>query len=168
MKWIVGILSCFLAGCVSTIDVRSQLESKVRPETGLQQTQFAYIGTLETPNGHVYVATQRLVTTGMLAPRGQAWLHLFDRRYNLLKSFPIFKAVPLWCEGSKIYLFGFGTFPDVTPDPELTALFEDPALSTGNVLDLSSGVDRIILRREKRYGSSGGLNDDPMKGNTSH
>jgi hypothetical protein len=158
------ILACVLAGCVSTVDVRSHLEGQVQPKAGLQQTQFAYIGTVATPGGRVHVATQRLVLTGMLAPRGQAWLHLFDRQHNLLKSLTMRdRATPLWCEGSKIYLFGFGAFPDVTPAPELAALFDDPGLVTGNVLDLSAGVDRIVLRREKQYGSSGGIDDDPVK-----
>ena len=156
------LLPCVLVGCVSAVDVRSQLERQVQPEEGLQQTQFAYIGTAETPDGPVYVATQRLVLTGMLAPRGQAWLHLFDRRHNLLKSLWFRQSTPLWCEGSKIYLFGFGSFPDVPASPELAALFDDDGLVTGNVLDLSDGVDRIVLRREKKYGSSGGIEDDPM------
>lgn len=73
------------------------------------------------------------------------------------------QAEPFWCEGSKIYFFGCGSFPGTHPATELESLFEDPELASGNVLDLSGGVDAILLRREKKYGSSGGIEDDLMK-----
>lgn len=166
------LLLCILAGCSSPADVRSRLESVVQPDDGLQQTQFAYIGTVATPDGPLYVATQRLVITGMPAPRGQAWLHLFDKNYSLVNSYSLSNLTqPLWCEGTKIYLFGFGYHEGILPDEELAGLFRYPdqeaerefGYPTGNVIDFCNGARSPVMRREWRYGSSGGIYHDPMK-----
>jgi hypothetical protein len=173
MKITIAVLlsgSLLFAGCVTTVDVRSQLERQVLPPAGLQQVQFAYLGTVETPDGPLCVATQRLVVTGMPCPRGQSWLHLFSRDCRLVRSYSFdTRAEPLWCEGTRIYLKGFGNIGDIAPDEELKALFRYPeeekenGYPAGNVIDFCHGAQRPVLRRVKRYGSSGGISDDPMK-----
>jgi hypothetical protein len=166
--WLLGIF--IISGCVTTIDVRSQLEQQVLPETGLQQMQFAYIGTVKTPDGPLYVAIQRLVLTGMHSPRGQSWLHLFSQNCRLVNSYSLGElAEPMWCEGSKIYLFGFGYSRGIPPDEDLRRLFRYPEAEkefgypTGNVIDFCRGSRLPVMRREKRYGSSGGIDDEPLR-----
>lgn len=173
---VLVVVACILfsAGCrlgqqssSIPVDVRTILESQVEPGEGLQQTQFAYIGTVDTPDGYLYVTTQRLVLTGMLQPRGQGKMHLFDENYELVDTYWLdyFDHKPLWCEGTKIYLFGNSQWGRaIPPSKRLAALFDTPDeeyTPTGNVVDFSKGAHKPMLRREKRYGSSGGVNHDP-------
>jgi hypothetical protein len=158
-----------LLGCNAANDIRSELEKRVVPGEGLQQTQFAYIGIVESPDGPLYVATQRLVLTGMPAPRGQAWLHVFDADRALVRSYSLANLPdPLWCEGTKIYCAGFGYCAEIPPDDKLIAIFGWPGSETergyptGNVIDFANGATSPVMRREKRYGSSGGVDDDPF------
>jgi len=167
LMWL--LLLCVVVGCGAPADVRSELEQRVVPEEGAEQTQLAYIGVVESPDGPLYVATQRLVLTGMQSPRGQAWLHVFDSNHALVGSYSLESlADPLWCEGTKIYCAGFGYCAEIPPDDELVALFGWPELEkengypTGNVIDFSNGASSPVMRREKRYGSSGGIDDDPF------
>ena len=150
-------------GCVQVVDVRSHLEAQANPGSELQQTQFAYIGIVDTPDGPVYVATQRLVIPGMLAPRGQSRILLFDHKYTLIKNYSGLNATPLWCEGSKVYLFGHGYIPGVPFDSRTVSLFSQDEAPRANVLDLSAGVESAVMRRERMYGSSGGIEDDPFE-----
>jgi hypothetical protein len=125
---------------------------------------------VRTPDGPLHVATQELVITGMLAPRGQGWLHLFDESFELVHSYSLSRlGSPAWCEGTKIYLYGFGYDSSIPPDEALTELFHFPegekeiGYPTGNVIDFCNGALSPVMRRERRYGSSGGIQDDPMK-----
>ena len=154
------------------------MEAAARPRAGVQQTQFAHIGRVVTGEGIFEVAVQRRILTGMLAPRGLALrLFLFDSSGQVAASCDaayFASAQPLWCEGSRIYLFGFGSwnisgsFEAVEADPRLLKrkgrfrLGDSSGDSvTGNVLDFQRGPTNPILTREKRYGSSGGVDDDP-------
>ena len=157
-----------LAGC-GVADVRPDLERAVAPGEGLQQTQFAYIGVVDTRDGPIYVATQRLVLTGMSAPRGQAWLHVFDADRRLVGTYSLTELpAPLWCEGTRIYCAGFGYGGSIPPDDALATLFGYPEAEkergypTGNVIDFAGGAKSPVMRRKRRYGSSGGMDDDPM------
>jgi hypothetical protein len=138
------------------------MNAAVKPGKGLQQTQLAHIGHINTADGRFEVAIQRLVLTGMLAPRGQTRLVLLTPNGTLADQFwyPCFECTPLWCEGGRIYLFGFAYVPGIPIDPEIAAQFRDE-VATGNVIDFSEGLDRAVLRRESRYGSSRGVDAVP-------
>ncbi|HZI31441.1 MAG TPA: hypothetical protein VFF11_03810, partial [Candidatus Binatia bacterium] len=167
-----------LAGCCSAPGSfrsrMSQVAVAALPK-GVQQTQFAYIGDVQTAKGTCHVAVQSLILSDMMAPRGEPTrLLLFSDKARLVAVYQAdfdTSAWPLWCTGSCIYLAGFSSlhFGDsvnhkIPPSPRLARLFagtnETP---TGNVIDFSNGPLNPVLTREKRYGSSGGLNDDPWK-----
>lgn len=65
----------------------------------------------------------------------------------------------MWCEGGKLYLAGFAYVPDIPIDPQTASHFASDEIATGNVIDFSNGISRAVLRRETRYGSSGGIDD---------
>ncbi len=135
------------------------MNSAVRPADGLQQTQLAHIGHVDTVEGRYEVAIQRLVLTGMLAPRGQRHLRLFTEDGRLAVTYWLSGAEPLWCEGGKLYLFGFGHIDGIPVDPQLASRFAGDEVPTGNVVDFSHGIAKAMLQRETRYGSSGGIED---------
>jgi hypothetical protein len=165
MKRLVAILilPMLMFGCVTRGDLWQDLNRAARPASdGVHQTRLAAIGEIQTPEGRFYVAQQSLVLTGMLAPRGMSKLLLFDMRRRLVASYDILSAVPLWCEGPRIYLGGHGLVHKVPVDPRIMALYPDSA-EGGNVMDFSRGIHEPFITREKRYGSSGGIEDDPWK-----
>lgn len=127
-----------------------------------QLTRFAYIGAVDTPDGPVHVVERLAVLTGMLAPRGQPHLDFYDKDYRLLASFWWPWGGPLWCEGSKVYLFGGACEGPFPVDPAIRRLYEKDKCPGGNVIDMSEGFRKAVLRLEKRYGSSGGIEDDPL------
>ena len=129
---------------------------------GQQQTQLAIIGEIQAPEGKHVVATQKIVTKGMLSPRGQSKLLLFNSDRKVVAKFGIIDGVPLWCEGSRIYLFGNGLFRGVPVDPRINKMYPGSA-EGGNVIDFSKGILKPFITREQKYGSSGGIEDDPWK-----
>jgi hypothetical protein len=138
------------------------MNSAAKPGAGLQQTQLAHIGHIDTSEGRFQVAVQRLVLTGMLAPRGQTRLLLFTpdgKRLAEQFAYPCFQSEPLWCEGGKVYLFGFAYVPGIPIDPQIASRFASDEVATGNVIDFSRGVSNAVMRRETRYGSSAGVED---------
>lgn len=178
-----AVLLCALIpaiGCTTPGQFRARMEKAARPDEGIQQTQFACIGEIVTKQGTYYVAVQRRILTGMMAPRGIASrLLIFDRQANIVAAYEPLMATPaepLWCEGSRVYLHGYGsflvagTFRPVRTDPRISANRGNfrfgspyPDSQTGNVLDFNHGPDDPVLTREKRYGSSGGIADDPWE-----
>jgi hypothetical protein len=125
----------------------------------VQLTRFAYIGSVDTPDGPVFVVQRLAVLTGMPAPRGIPRLDFYDRRYDLLASYYWPRGAPLWCEGSCLYLRGTageGPFPAT---PETRSLFAADEMPCGNVVDFSAGFDGAVLKMERRYGSSGGVGE---------
>jgi hypothetical protein len=158
------IVPLLLCGCATRRDLWEDLNRAARPASdGVCQTRLAVIGQIETPEGRFHVAAQSLVLTGMLAPRGMSKLLLFDTRRRLVASYDMISAVPLWCEGPRIYLWGHGLVRNVPVDPCIVAMYPDSA-EGGNVMDFARGVHEPFITREKRYGSSGGIEDDPWKG----
>lgn len=137
-----------------------RMSAAARPGPGLQQTQLAHIGHIDTVEGRYEVCIQHLVITGMLAPHGQTHLMLFGADGRLLQdySYPFSENEPLWCEGGKIYLSGFACL-GIPVDPALAASFPTDELPTGNVIDFSRGIANAVVTRETRYGSSGGIED---------
>jgi hypothetical protein len=127
----------------------------------VQLVRFAYIGALDTPSGPVHVAERLVVITGMLAPHVRRSLDFFDRNYGFLASHWWPSGNPLWCEGSKLYLDGEALEGPIPVDPSVRKLFDDDC-PRGNVIDMSEGFGKAVLRLEKRYGSSGGIEDDPL------
>ncbi len=130
---------------------------------GQQQTQLAIIGEIQAPEGKHVVATQKIVTKGMLSPRGQSNLLLFNSDRKVVAKFGILNGVPLWCEGSRIYLNGTkGLLSGVPVDPRINKMYPGSA-EGGNVIDFSKGILKPFITREQKYGSSGGIEDDPWK-----
>lgn len=173
---VCSVLLC-LTGCANPGRFHQQMRIAARPNDGVQQTQLAHLGQVVTDKGTFQVATQFRVLTDMAAPRGMGTrLLLFDSSANLVASYQsvfAFHAVPLWCEGSRLYMAGFGswnvgdTLQAVEADPRLVVhrgkfRFGDPYSGsiTGNVLDFKRGPTKPLLTRETRYGSSGGTEDD--------
>ena len=102
-------------------------------------TQFAYIGTVTTAQGIVRVAACRSIISGMLSPRGQAWLSFHAEDGTFVGSRPyVWSAPPLWCEGSRIYFFG------------LQGSDEE---GVGNALELADGLETARWVTEQREGS---------------
>jgi len=114
-------------------------------------THFSHVGDLRTAHGkRIYVADQRAVLAGMLAPRGQNRISFFDERLVYLGSIGYVHSRPLWCDRSKLYLFGdLDGFPQ--PGQEYP--------TGGNVIDVSAGFDELRSYHASVYGSSGGIED---------
>jgi hypothetical protein len=144
---IVGV-----AGCASHDDLYDRMNTAAKPREGLQQAQFAHIGHIDTADGRYEVAVQRLILTGMLAPRGEPPnLLLFSPDGRLVKSFDAEysnPAEPLSCKGGKIYLNTFGRFNDIPIDPCILVKFVDTGTATGNVIDFSQGIAKAVMLRE--------------------
>jgi len=160
---LVGFMALGLCGCKTQANLWSDLERAAHPAgQGMQETRFALIGKIQTVEGTFFVVDQCLVVKGMLAPHGQEKLLLFDNRRRLVKAYSVRTAIPLWCEGPRIYLGGPGDFWNIQLDPRINAMFgKDEAPNGGNVLDFSGGIEHPYITREKKYGSSGGIEDDP-------
>lgn len=169
-----------LAGCCSALGSFRSRTSEVAVAAlpkGVQQTEFAYIGDIQTAKGVYRVAVQKRILTDMMAPRGlPIRLLLFSHNARFVAAYEVdiangLNAQPLWCQGARVYLAGFGSFDFVDSvnhaipaSPRLARLFAGTDRTpTGNVIDFSHGPLQPILTREKRYGSSGGLEDDPWK-----
>jgi hypothetical protein len=162
------LIAASLCCCGRTEDVRSLLLASAKAQDpdfpdgrNVQLTRFAYIGAMDTPEGPVHVVQRLAVLTGMLAPRGIPKLDFYDRNHRLLASLWWPGGEPLWCEGSKVYLFGSACEGPFPADDATRALFEEDECPGGNVIDLSEGFRKAVLRLEKRYGSSGGIEYDP-------
>lgn len=114
-------------------------------------THFSHVGELRTDRDErIFVADRRAVLAGMLAPRGQNRISFFDERLDYLGSIGYVHSRPLWCEGSKLYLFGdLDGFPQ--PGQEYPP--------GGNVIDVSAGFDDLTSYHASVYGSSGGIED---------
>jgi hypothetical protein len=165
-----------LTGCYTAPgNFRSRMERTATAAlpNGVQQNEFAYIGDVQTDKGTYHVVEQGLILTDMLAPRHlPPRLLLFSDNARLIAVYEADFATriwPLWCEGSRVYLEGFSSlhFADsvnhtIPLDPRLARLFSGTdQIPTGNVIDFSRGPLEPSLTREKRYGSSGGIEDDP-------
>ena len=111
----------------------------------VQLTHFSHIGELTTNSGDlIYVADSRSVLTGMPSPRGMNHILFFDQQYHFLGKIRYVDSRPLWCEGSKLHLFG-----DLDYDSD----------RTGNVVDFADGFEQMRIYHRSVYGSSGGLYD---------
>lgn len=157
------LLVLSVAGCSNALSLRTRMEQAAKPDPGIQQTRFAHIGDLDIRGRQYHVATQRLILTGMLSPRGLPHrLLIFDSTANLVAAYEhgYDSAEPLWCEGARVYLFGMGSFLNVEADPRIVKTSESLP-PTGNVLDFARGPTKALLTRDKMYGSSGGTETDP-------
>ncbi len=162
---LLALVFLCLAGCAKS-NLRSCMERAAAPSKGVKQTQFAHIGELHIDDRVYHVATQRLVLEVMLAPRGlRHRLLIFDNDARLVSTYEynFDSAEPLWCHGSRVYLFGNGSFMGIEPGPRLVLMASEDEQPIGNVIDFSNGPTSPILTREKQYGSSGGIEDDPWR-----
>jgi hypothetical protein len=162
------VLSGVLTGCVATsgkrVDVRAALlESAKKSEPdfpdgrNLVLTHFAEIGQLVTSRGDViYVIEQFSVIADAMAPHGQSFIVFFDKKFQFLGKIGFGKSYPLWCEGSKLYLWG-----DLDRrffNSDLDRRLEN--VPPGNVIDVANGFENLTNYHAKVYGSSGGLKDN--------
>jgi hypothetical protein len=156
----VVLTAMLCVACATERSLYDRMAAAVAPGDGLQQTQLAHIGHIETVEGSYEVCVQRLVVRGMRAPRGMHRLHLCSPRGKLIRSFRLLPSTTLlWCEGDRIYIFGYAAIDGIDPGPELARQFPPDVVPTGNVIDFSGGVRQAVLRRERCYGSSGGVDD---------
>lgn len=134
------------------VNVRSALLAAAKRDNpefpngkGILLTHFSHVGELTTARGElIYVADRRAVIGGMLAPRGLNYICFFDAQFRYLGKVKYVSSRPLWCEGSKVFLFGD---LDNSSDPE------------GNVMDLTEGFSALRIYHASVYGSSGGIRD---------
>jgi hypothetical protein len=151
-------LAVSVSGCAGTrsarlLDVRAALLASAKkgdPDFPDGQrailTHFSHVGQLATSSGEtIYVADRRAVAAGMLAPRGQNYITFFDGRFRYLGRLGYVASRPLWCDGSRLYLFG-----DL--DGFATGL-------SGNVIDVTGGYEHLRAYHVRAYGSSGGIDD---------
>ena len=169
------LLSCL---CISTYAVEAEDRELPRSEMnwkalnkaasstvtkGLQQTLLAVIGEISIGQNSYTVCHQKLVIKGMPSPRGQSNLLLIDSKGKLAAEYSIISGVPLWCEGARIYCFGTEMLlQGIAVDPKIDEMYPNSA-NGGNVIDFAKGVKEPVITREKKYGSSGGILDDPWK-----
>jgi hypothetical protein len=95
------------------------------------------------------------VTADALAPHGQHFIVFFDEKFRFLGKIGYRRSYPLWCDGSKLYLWGVldKTFSDSDLDRQLEKF------PPGNVIDAADGFKNLKTYQAKVYGSSGGLED---------
>ena len=156
------MLATALGGCAVTAsyshDIREALLNSARKSEPnfpdgheLLLTHFSYFGHLVTSRGNIiYVVDQRGVITGMKAPRGQNFIVFFDRQFHYLGKISYIQSRPLWCDGSRLYLWGN---LDGFQQPG------QPIPPGGNVIDVAGGYGKITSYHAHVYGSSGGLDD---------
>lgn len=140
----------------AAVDLRAELQhaaAKQDPDfpdgKSLQLVRFAHVCDLSTKDGLVHVVDERIVMTGMLAPRGQHQIAFFDQNQKFLGKLHYVASMPLWCEGAKLYLFG--SWDGSLPGQDYCAA------ENCNVVEMEGG--KISLSHEKKYGSSGGVED---------
>ena len=109
-------------------------------------THFSHVGQVTSSSGQViHIADGRAVVAGMLAPRGRNYITFFDGHFRYLGKVGYVQSRPLWCDGSRLYLFG-----DL--DGSATGL-------SGNVFDVADGYDQMTAHHVTAYGSSGDAED---------
>jgi hypothetical protein len=162
------VLSSVPTGCIAPstkpLDVRVKLlESAKKTELDLPDgrdlvlTHFAEVGQLVTSRGDViYVVEQYSVTADALAPHGQRFIVFFDDKFHFLGKIGFWKSSPLWCEESRLYLFG--NLQRVSFNTDLDRKIEK--FPPGNVIDVANGFENIRVYHAKVYGSSGGIDDN--------
>jgi hypothetical protein len=152
-------LGFVLTGCTSTsnepLDVRAALLASAKKDEAdfpdghkLLLTHFSHVGQLITSRGEIiFVADQRAVIADQMAPHGLNFIAFFDSHFRFLGKINYVKSRPLWCDGSKLYLFG-----------DLDSRI--PQYPPGNVIDLARGYKNLKVYHAKVYGSSGGFEDN--------
>lgn len=132
-------------------DIREALLVSARKHEGdfpdgktVQLTHFSQVCTLRTAQKkRIYVADQRSVLTGMPSPRGVNYIVFFDQQFRYLGKLSYASSRPLWCEGSRLFLFG-----------DLDGLNQG---RSGNVVDLKAGFHHLEIYQAHAYGSSDGI-----------
>jgi hypothetical protein len=144
------------SGCMSprnAADVRTSLLASAQKHDpsfpdgqDIVLTHFSHVGQIVSSQGQiVYVADRRAVLAGMRAPRGQNFITFFDREFQYLGKIQYAESRPLWCDGSRLYLFG-----------ELDGLATG---LSGNVIDVAGGYSQMQVYSAPVYGSSGSIDD---------
>lgn len=147
----------------SLYEALHEQKPEVYQNEGIKIARFAVIGELTT-QGKTYTVTQtKGVLTGMLAPRAQNYYAFIDDDLRVAAHYHWNHVAMHWFEGSKVYLFGLQEVPGAMIDPRLTAMTPQDEAITGNILDFRGGLDHYVLTREKAYGFSGGIEDDPWE-----
>lgn len=159
-KYLLIALFYFLFNQVHADDLRSELQTSASAQDpkfpdgkNSQLTHFSVACELKNESDVIYVVDQRAVLTGMLAPRGLNQVSFFNKQHKYLGYLRYVASRPLWCEGQKLFLFGGWD----------GALLGDNRCATGsdcNVVEWDFQQQQFKLSHEKKYGSSGGI-DDP-------
>lgn len=68
-------------------------------------TRFAHIGEITVNHQEYHVVDLRTVINGMLSPRGNNYILIYDNKSKLIGKVYYSLAMPLWCEGSRVYLW---------------------------------------------------------------
>jgi len=139
---VVCISGCAEPSAVSFRDkMRQEAKANYRffPDgENVKLTHFAYLGDVQTSEGMLRIVFLRAVLTGMMSPRGQRAILVFDETGTYVRSLGCdASSYPLWCEGSKIYLAGRTLVSGVE----------------GNAWDLTDGVEGAKLIWSPEYGS---------------
>lgn len=106
----LGFSSCHVER-QGRVDLRSVLYENYRQTEpgrtqGVTVTKFAHIGEIEADDRMYYVVDLRTVIEGMMSPRGNNYIALFDADGRLAETIRYTLAFPLWCQGSRVYLWG--------------------------------------------------------------
>lgn len=142
---VLGGLAALEGLRAEVIDVRENLLSSQRAADedfpdgeDVKLTHFSQVGSVVTESGEkIYVADQRGVITGMRAPRGLNYVSFFGADFRFLGKIRYVRERPLWCEGSRVFLFG-----------EISTGKGD-----GNAIDLGGGFERWSVESTEAYGS---------------
>ncbi|KKL24065.1 hypothetical protein LCGC14_2419080 [marine sediment metagenome] len=143
----------FAGGCSSvgearfqSPDIRERLLANARRSDqwfpdgkDVKLTVFAYVGRAQTKEGCAYVVELRQVLTGMLSPRGAAYILFFNSKEELVakESIHDYRAGPLWCDGGLLFLYGADNNGD----------------RIWNAWDLSEGISKRKRILKPEYGS---------------
>lgn len=153
-------ISMFQATHAYSLDLRQRLLIVAEKEDpnfpnkiGSQLTHFSHVCELKGERQKIYVVDQRSVLTGMLAPRGNNQISFFDEKQKFIASIKYIGSRPLWCEGERLYLFGGW-------DGAMPGDYRCASGNDCNVILWNETTGLLKLVHEKKYGSSGGI-DDP-------
>ena len=147
---LISIFVPMIVGCKSpskasaSVDIRDDLIEAVRrgdPDfpngREVLLTHFSYVGRVNSVQGQIFVIDMRSVLSGMLSPRGLNYVVFVSDQLRFLGKVSYIDSRPLWCDGSKVILFG-----GITANQ-----------GSGNVIDLAQGYAELRVIREKIYGS---------------
>ncbi len=151
---------CSLPAC-TTPDLRDRMLASARVHDpsfpdgdGVKLIQFAYIGSVTTPDGPIRVVERHAVIAGALVPHGLSDIMYFDAhgRWITNEDHSTYEVRTLWCSGPLLILArGLPLSENDQPDPD--------TIATGNAIDFSAGLTHRRVRAIPAYGSWSGKHE---------